>query len=95
MGLYCTGKAARDMYFQVLAAENPQVRFLNWAPGPMLTGMTELLSESVFVDSTRNAFQGMKTENTFVDCHTSVEKLLKVLKDNEFTSGAHIDFYDV
>lgn len=32
-GLYCAGKAARDMMFQVLAAEEPSVRVLSYAPG--------------------------------------------------------------
>lgn len=31
--LYCTGKAARDMMFQVLAAEEPELRVLSYAPG--------------------------------------------------------------
>lgn len=31
--LYCAGKAARDMMFQVLAAEEPSVRVLSYAPG--------------------------------------------------------------
>lgn len=32
-GLYCSGKAARDMLCQVLAAEEPSVRVLSYAPG--------------------------------------------------------------
>ena len=31
--LYCAGKAARNMMFQVLAAEEPSVRVLSYAPG--------------------------------------------------------------
>lgn len=31
--LYCTGKAARDMTFRVLAAEEPDLRVLSYAPG--------------------------------------------------------------
>ncbi|KAH0515893.1 Sepiapterin reductase [Microtus ochrogaster] len=31
--LYCAGKAARDMLYQVLAAEEPVVRVLSYAPG--------------------------------------------------------------
>lgn len=31
--LYCAGKAARDMLYQVLAAEEPSVRVLSYAPG--------------------------------------------------------------
>lgn len=31
--LYCTGKAARDMMFRVLAKEESELRVLNYAPG--------------------------------------------------------------
>lgn len=31
--LYCAGKAARNMMFQVLATEEPSVRVLSYAPG--------------------------------------------------------------
>ncbi len=37
--LYCSGKAARDMFFQVVAAEEKGVTVLNYAPGPVLTDM--------------------------------------------------------
>ena len=38
-GLYCTGKAGRDMFFRVLAAEYPNIRVLSYAPGPLDTNM--------------------------------------------------------
>lgn len=31
--LYCTGKAAREMMFRVLAQEEPHVRVLSYSPG--------------------------------------------------------------
>lgn len=31
--LYCSGKAARDMMFRVLAEEEPDVRVLSYSPG--------------------------------------------------------------
>lgn len=34
-GLYCAGKAARDMLFKVLADEEPNILVLNYAPGPL------------------------------------------------------------
>lgn len=33
--LYCTGKAARNMMFQVLAKEEPDLRVLSYAPGTL------------------------------------------------------------
>jgi len=41
--LYCSGKAARDMMFRVLAAEEPDVRVLNYAPGEEGDAFTEWL----------------------------------------------------
>ncbi|XP_074141638.1 sepiapterin reductase-like [Sminthopsis crassicaudata] len=40
--LYCMGKAARDMMFKVLAAEEPDVRVLSYAPGPLDTDMRQI-----------------------------------------------------
>ena len=38
-GLYCIGKAGRDMLFKVLAAEEPTIRVLSYSPGPLDTNM--------------------------------------------------------
>ncbi|XP_071535224.1 sepiapterin reductase-like isoform X2 [Panulirus ornatus] len=38
-GLYCAGKAARDMIFKVLAEEEPNILVLNYAPGPLDNNM--------------------------------------------------------
>lgn len=40
-GIYCTNKAARDMFIRVIAEENKgnKVKALNYAPGPMDTGI--------------------------------------------------------
>ncbi|XP_076824458.1 sepiapterin reductase-like [Clavelina lepadiformis] len=91
--LYCTGKAARDMMFKVLAAERPDVRVVSWAPGPMPTEMMEKMTNSC--DSNKGeAFRKMKSEKTYVECVDSAKKFLKLLVENSFTSGKHIDYYD-
>lgn len=38
--LYCTGKAARDMAFRVLAEEEPDLRVLSYSPGKNWTCRT-------------------------------------------------------
>lgn len=51
-GLYCIGKAAREMHFAVLAKEQaaaPKVRVLQYSPGPMDTGMQVTIRESAAV----------------------------------------------
>lgn len=34
-GLYCSAKAARNMFFKTMAVEEPNIRVLNYAPGPL------------------------------------------------------------
>ncbi|XP_015282913.1 PREDICTED: sepiapterin reductase [Gekko japonicus] len=93
--LYCTGKAARDMMFQVLAAEEPDVRVLNYAPGPLDTDMQELARTQSGDLELREQFLRMKQQGQLLDCDVSSQKLLKLLLEDTFESGAHVDFYDV
>lgn len=37
LAMYCIGKASREMYFKVLAEENPSLNILNYAPGIILS----------------------------------------------------------
>lgn len=97
-GLYCAGKAARDMYFQVLAEENKldgRVRVLNYAPGPLDTDMQKEIRESPTVqDSIRSVFVDMFEHGKLVTVDQSADKLIALLENNSFESGAHVDFYD-
>ncbi|XP_053445811.1 sepiapterin reductase [Nycticebus coucang] len=92
--LYCAGKAARNMMFQVLAAEEPGVRVLSYAPGPLDTDMQQLARETSVDPDLRKRLRELKTSGELVDCRASAQKLLSVLQKGKFKSGAHIDFYD-
>ncbi|XP_027972156.1 sepiapterin reductase isoform X1 [Eumetopias jubatus] len=93
-GLYCAGKAARDMMFQVLAAEEPSVRVLSYAPGPLDTDMQQLARETSMDPDLRKRLQDLKTKGELVDCKMSAQKLLSLVQKDTFKSGAHVDFYD-
>lgn len=93
--LYCAGKAARHMMFQVLAAEQSDVRVLNYAPGPLYTDMFQLVCTTSVDSDLRLHFQNMKNSGTVLDCKVSAEKCVSLLLDDTFQSGAHIDFYDL
>uniref|UniRef100_A0A8C6UVD0 Sepiapterin reductase n=1 Tax=Neogobius melanostomus TaxID=47308 RepID=A0A8C6UVD0_9GOBI len=93
--LYCAGKAARDMIFKVLAEEQPDLRVLSYAPGPLDTDM-QLEARSKSGDATlRKSFNEMFTRGQLVSCEESCNKLTKLLMEDSYTSGAHIDFYDI
>ncbi|NWI85933.1 SPRE reductase, partial [Pitta sordida] len=91
--LYCGGKAARDMVFRVLALEEPDVRVLNYAPGPLDTDM-QLLARTETGDlGMRQQFQSLWEGGKLIDCTVSAQKLLELLEQDTFQSGAHVDFY--
>ncbi|XP_008581479.1 PREDICTED: sepiapterin reductase [Galeopterus variegatus] len=92
--LYCAGKAARDMMFQVLATEEPSVRVLSYAPGPLDTDMQQLAREASVDPDLRKSLQELKTKGKLVDCMASAQKLLSLLQKDMFKSGAHVDFFD-
>ncbi|XP_004849932.1 sepiapterin reductase [Heterocephalus glaber] len=92
--LYCAGKAARDMMFQVLATEEPSVRVLSYAPGPLDTDMQQLARETSMDPDLRRSLQELKAKGQLVDCRMSAQKLLSLLQTDMFKSGAHVDFYD-
>ncbi|NXU56364.1 SPRE reductase, partial [Turnix velox] len=93
--LYCSGKASRDMMFQVLALEEPDVRVLNYAPGPLDTDMQLLARTKTGDPVMRQYFQGLQERGQLIDCTVSAQKLVNLLEEDTFCSGAHMDFYDI
>ncbi|XP_026702681.1 sepiapterin reductase, partial [Athene cunicularia] len=93
--LYCSGKASRDMMFQVLALEEPDVRVLNYAPGPLDTDMQLLARTKTGDPEMRQFFQSLQESGQLIDCAVSAQKLVNLLEEDTFPSGAHVDFYDI
>jgi sepiapterin reductase len=108
-GLYCAGKAAREMFHKVIAEEqikktreyfettqiNKKILVLNYAPGPMDTDMQKQIREGELVDNeTREYFINAKKMNQLVSASVSADKLVKLVLSELFESGAHIDFFD-
>ncbi|KAM6965026.1 sepiapterin reductase b [Aplochiton taeniatus] len=93
--LYCTAKAARDMMFRVLAVEEPDLRVLNYAPGPLDTEMQEEARQNTGNLRMRLTWDSMHTQGQLLTCQESGAKLMKLLLDDDFPSGAHIDFYEL
>lgn len=95
MALYCAGKAARDMAFQVLAAEEPSLQVLAWSPGPLEgTDMSTKVRTETGDAATRQMFEQLLATDAYVRCDSSANKMIEILLKNDFQSGAHIDYYD-
>nr|XP_014346207.1 PREDICTED: sepiapterin reductase-like [Latimeria chalumnae] len=93
--LYCMGKVARDLMFQVLALEEPNLRVLNYAPGPLNTDMQLKAHSETGDPKIRQAFADMHKEGKLLACHQSSQKLVKLLLTDNFKSGSHVDYYNV
>ncbi|CAC5406774.1 SPR [Mytilus coruscus] len=93
--LYCTVKAARDMFYKVMAEEEPNIRVLNYAPGPCKTDMQIKCRENTSDPEVKQMFESMHNEGNVLECDTSIQKLVQVLETDTFVSGAHIDYYDL
>lgn len=108
-GVYCGGKAARDMFNVVVGQEQQQeaegegegktanvfVKTLNYAPGPLDTDMqTELReSESIHPPTREWSMEAFK-QGTLVRPEDSAAKCIDILTKDTWKSGAHIDYYD-
>ncbi|XP_029450412.1 sepiapterin reductase [Rhinatrema bivittatum] len=93
--LYCTGKAARDMMFRTLAVEEPDVRVISYAPGPLDTDMHQLARTESGDPELRQKLIQLKNSGGLIDCDVSSQKLVNLLLEDKFESGAHVDFYDI
>eukprot|EP00747_Dinoflagellata_sp_TGD_P178965 gnl/TRDRNA2_/TRDRNA2_28947_c0_seq1.p1 gnl/TRDRNA2_/TRDRNA2_28947_c0~~gnl/TRDRNA2_/TRDRNA2_28947_c0_seq1.p1 ORF type:complete len:302 (-),score=50.05 gnl/TRDRNA2_/TRDRNA2_28947_c0_seq1:69-974(-) len=97
--LYATGKAARDMLMRCIAEEaktyGGDLKTLSWAPGPLRTDMTKEIIDTCADAGVRESFVTMDREGKILEPRDSAEKLMSLLRDDDYASGAHIDFYDI
>jgi len=107
LGMYCAGKAAREMFMKVMALEfqeDPSIlkrcalidfKTLNWAPGPMKTKMVvDAVEDGVQFPQTAQFFAQMDSD-VWVKPDDSASRLFSVLRKDTFKSGDSIDVYDV
>jgi sepiapterin reductase len=94
-GLYCIGKASRDMLMKCIAEEDPSISTLNYAPGPVDTDMyAEGLSNTGDTE-TLAAFNNVKTSGNLLTCIQTITKLVRILGEKKYTKGEHVDYYDI
>ena len=95
MPLYCAAKTSMDMFMKCVAKDQPNIKTLNYAPGPLDTPMGEDMKNKNFSDDTRQFFTHLYESGTIIKPEDSAGKLMGLLEKMEFESGAHIDYYDV
>ncbi|CAO1353421.1 unnamed protein product [Diamesa tonsa] len=93
---YCAGKAAREMYFKVLAEEekNNNVLVLNYAPGPVETDMVADVQNRAADKDLVNYFKGIREGKTILTTEQTTLRLLEVIAKGNYETGAHVDYYD-
>lgn len=92
--MYGSGKAARDLYFRVLAKEEPQLSILNYSPGPVDTDMFNGVISTAESDEMRRQFAEMKETNQVLTAEQTVGRLLDILEKQDFESGDIVDYFD-
>ena len=73
----------------------PRTRVLSYAPGPLDTQMQDQIRRSMPPCPTREIFENMHAEGKLVKVETSAGVLMRVLEQDVFENGSHVDFYDV
>lgn len=74
--------------------ENPDVKVLNYAPGPVQTDMLQTMCDDVADTEVREQFQHMQEHKQVLTTEQTVERLIRILTENKFKSGDHVDYYD-
>ncbi|XP_013148316.1 PREDICTED: sepiapterin reductase isoform X1 [Papilio polytes] len=94
MAYYCSGKAAREMYFKVLAEEKKHIKVLNYSPGPVETSMIDYVLTEAVNDNLRDVFTSFKNQGVLLKPDMTARKCMKVLQAGKFTPGEHVDYFD-
>ncbi|CAH2246195.1 sepiapterin reductase [Pararge aegeria] len=94
MAYYCSAKAAREMYFRVLAEEKKNIKVLNYSPGPVETAMIENVLEEAINKNLREVFTSFKNQGTLLKPEVTARKCVAVLLAAKFSPGEHVDYFD-
>jgi sepiapterin reductase len=91
---YCPGKAAREMFFRVLAEETSDVLVLNYSPGPVETDMTVDAQAHACSSETSGMFKNLREQGTILTTEQTTKRFLEAVAKGNYKSGDHVDFYD-
>ncbi|XP_030768082.1 sepiapterin reductase-like [Sitophilus oryzae] len=92
--LYGSSKAARQLFFKILAIEQPNLTVLSYCPGAVKTEMFNSACDNAESKKVREVFQEMR-KTKMITTEQTVGKLLEVLKKGDFKSGDVIDYHNL
>ena len=93
-GFYSSGKAARNAFMGVVAAENPSVRCLNYSPSVVDTDMIRTVGRESYAVSVREGVQGLYEKKVMITASEAAARLVEILTEDKFESGSLIDYHD-
>ncbi|CAD5206760.1 unnamed protein product [Bursaphelenchus okinawaensis] len=94
---YSVSKTAREAYFRSLALERPDIRVLNYSPGPVDTDMRTDIAKRSYSAEIRSAFSSkdsMEISKSVVTTKETTSKLISILKSDTFENGGRVDYFD-
>lgn len=95
---YCPNKAAREMFFRVLAEEekdDESLVILNYAPGPVDTDMLANVATETLSAGFRDFIADGKKTGAVLTTEQTTAKLIEILEKGEYKNGDHVDYFDV
>lgn len=96
-GIYGSNKAARHMYFKVLAEEEKRDKNLvvfQYYPGPVDTDLVRQVEETSCSNMLKTFFKASKQKNQILTPEQTVNKFLEIVEKGAFKSGDFIDYHD-
>lgn len=94
--MYGSGKAAREMYFRVLAQEetDDNLIVLNYSPGPVDTDITIYVQSKSVDAGIRSYFESIRTDNTMLTPLQTSLRFIDIMTQGNYKSGDHVDYFD-
>ena len=75
--------------------DSKRLKCLNYAPGPIDTEMQRQIRHDMPNVPLKQQYHDMHTQGQLIDPNVSARKRIRLLIEDSYESGSHIDFYEV
>ena len=89
--LYCSTRAAREMFTQCVAKEGV-IKTMNYSPGPVETDMQVQISTEAAESDLKARLGKMLKEGKLVKPEDTADKLLRTLVEDGYESGNRVEY---